>query len=57
LTIFRFFFFSGPHFDLVARAKLILDDTDDNTHTHDLVINNVGKLSKKFDELLETLIL
>ncbi|XP_012535904.1 rhotekin isoform X3 [Monomorium pharaonis] len=32
---------SGPHFDLVARAKLTLDDTDDNTHTHDLVINSV----------------
>ncbi|XP_020288436.1 rhotekin-2-like isoform X2 [Pseudomyrmex gracilis] len=32
---------SGPHFDLVARAKLTLDDTDDNIHTHDLVINNI----------------
>lgn len=32
---------SGPHFDLVARAKLVLDDTDDNIHTHDLIINNV----------------
>ncbi|XP_032688909.1 rhotekin-like isoform X2 [Odontomachus brunneus] len=32
---------SGPHFDLVARARLTLDDTDDNIHTHDLVINNV----------------
>ncbi|TGZ51984.1 rhotekin isoform X1 [Temnothorax longispinosus] len=32
---------SGPHFDLVARAKLTLDDTDDNTHTHDLTINSV----------------
>jgi hypothetical protein len=38
--------FSGPQFDLVARAKLTLDDTDDNIHTHDLVINNVGKLHK-----------
>jgi len=40
--------FSGPQFDLVARAKLTLDDTDDNIHTHDLVINNVGKLYKTF---------
>ncbi|XP_011254192.1 rhotekin isoform X1 [Camponotus floridanus] len=32
---------SGPHFDLVARAKLTLDDTDDNIHTHDLIINNI----------------
>ncbi|XP_026827360.1 rhotekin-2 isoform X2 [Ooceraea biroi] len=32
---------TGPQFDLVARAKLTLDDTDDNIHTHDLVINNV----------------
>lgn len=32
---------SGPHFDLVARAKLTLNDTDDNIHTHDLVINNI----------------
>ncbi|XP_014475235.1 PREDICTED: rhotekin-2-like isoform X2 [Dinoponera quadriceps] len=32
---------SGPHFDLVARARLTLDDTDDNIHTHDLVINSV----------------
>ncbi|KAL6263844.1 hypothetical protein P5V15_003925 [Pogonomyrmex californicus] len=32
---------SGPHFDLVARAKLSLDDTNDNTHTHDLVINSI----------------
>ncbi|KAG5309172.1 RTKN protein, partial [Pseudoatta argentina] len=32
---------SGPYFDLVARAKLTLDDTDDNTHTHDLVINSI----------------
>lgn len=39
-----YFLFSGPYFDLVARAKLTLDDTDDNTHTHDLVINSIGKL-------------
>lgn len=28
----------------MASARLTLDDTDDNIHTHDLVINNLGKL-------------
>ncbi|KAL0134671.1 hypothetical protein PUN28_001455 [Cardiocondyla obscurior] len=32
---------SGPQFDLVAYAKLTLGDTNDNTHTHDLVINSI----------------
>ncbi|XP_011302251.1 rhotekin [Fopius arisanus] len=31
----------GPHFELMASAKLTLDDTDENIHTHDLVINNL----------------
>ncbi|KAG7201016.1 hypothetical protein KM043_003369 [Ampulex compressa] len=30
----------GPQFDLVARARLSLADTDNDVHTHDLVINN-----------------
>lgn len=46
-TVFDFILFSGPHFDLVARAKLTLNDTDDNIHTHDLVINNIGKLYER----------
>lgn len=51
-----YFLFSGPHFDLVARAKLTIDDTDNNTHTHDLVINSVGKLCKEFGVFLNTYI-
>ncbi|KAF7988297.1 hypothetical protein HCN44_009942 [Aphidius gifuensis] len=31
----------GPHFELMASAKLTLDDTDENIHTHDLVISNL----------------
>ncbi|XP_043479506.1 rhotekin-like isoform X2 [Leptopilina heterotoma] len=31
----------GPQFELMASARLSLDDTDDNIHTHDLVINNL----------------
>ncbi|XP_051160755.1 rhotekin-like isoform X2 [Leptopilina boulardi] len=31
----------GPQFELMASARLTLDDTDDNIHTHDLVINNL----------------
>ncbi|XP_023287617.1 rhotekin isoform X2 [Orussus abietinus] len=31
---------TGPHFELMASARLTLDDTDDNIHTHDLTINN-----------------
>lgn len=30
----------------MASAKLTLDDTDENIHTHDLLINNLGTLSK-----------
>lgn len=41
---------------MVARAKLTLDDTNDNTHTHDLVINSVGKLCKKFNVFRNTFI-
>ncbi|XP_024941970.1 rhotekin isoform X2 [Cephus cinctus] len=32
---------TGPHFELMASAKLTLDDSDENIHTHDLVINNL----------------
>ena len=39
-------FISGPHFELMASARLTLDDTDENIHTHDLVINNLGNLVK-----------
>ncbi|XP_046420157.1 rhotekin-like isoform X1 [Neodiprion fabricii] len=31
----------GPHFELMASARLTLDDTDDNIHTHDLILNNL----------------
>ncbi|XP_034934432.1 rhotekin-like isoform X2 [Chelonus insularis] len=31
----------GPQFELMASAKLTLNDTDENIHTHDLVINNL----------------
>ncbi|XP_043290150.1 rhotekin-like isoform X2 [Venturia canescens] len=31
----------GPHFELMASAKLTLDETDENIHTHDLIINNL----------------
>ncbi|XP_054010052.1 rhotekin-2-like isoform X2 [Hylaeus anthracinus] len=31
---------TGPQFNLVAYAKMTLDDSDTNTRTHDLVLNN-----------------
>ncbi|XP_066585985.1 rhotekin-like isoform X3 [Prorops nasuta] len=31
----------GPHFELMASARLTLDDTDNNIHTHDLVISSL----------------
>ncbi|XP_012259077.2 rhotekin-like isoform X1 [Athalia rosae] len=35
----------GPHFELMASARLTLDDTEDNIHTHDLVLNNLENKS------------
>ena len=32
---------TGPQFNLVACAKMTLDDTDVNTRTHDLQLNNI----------------
>ncbi|XP_076242213.1 rhotekin-2 [Calliopsis andreniformis] len=32
---------NGPQFDLVAYAKLKLDDSDGNIRTHDLMLNNI----------------
>ncbi|XP_074114633.1 rhotekin isoform X2 [Cotesia typhae] len=31
----------GPQFELMASAKLTVDDTEENIHTHDLIINNL----------------
>lgn len=38
----------GPQFELMASAKLTLNDTDENIHTHDLVISNLGKKHQYF---------
>lgn len=34
------YIFSGPHFELMASAKLSLEEVDDKVHTHDMKIEN-----------------
>lgn len=36
----------GPQFDLAARATITLNDTDNNTRTHDLRVNNLENKSQ-----------
>ena len=36
-------FFRGPKFDLVASAKLRLENISNNITTHDLTLENIGK--------------
>jgi len=35
--------FSGPNFELMASAKLTLDEVDDRVHTHDMKIESTRK--------------
>jgi hypothetical protein len=36
----------GPHFELMATARLSLDDVHDSIHTHDMQVENLGESSQ-----------
>jgi len=42
-STFPYFVCRGPHFKLMATARLSLDNVHDSIHTHDMQVENLGE--------------